>query len=148
MEKLREILESNGFEIKVMPDSTRTAQEAAEAIGCGIAEIVKSIIFRSENGDAVLVTASGVNRIDEKLVEELIGQKIYKADADFVKEKTGYVIGGVPPFGHREKLITIIDEDLRKFEYVWAAAGDQHSVFGLKPEELVRISGGKVAKIC
>ena len=120
---------------------TRTAQEAADQIGCTVAQIAKSLIFKDESGSPVLVIASGINRVD---VERL---KLFKADADFVKEKTGFVIGGVPPYGHKEKIKTLIDEDLKQYAEIWAAAGKSNAVFKTNFEELVEKSGGKVEKI-
>ena len=119
--------------IIVMDDATHTAQAAADALGCDVAEIAKSIIFRAENGQAVLVITSGKNRVDEKKVATIIGQKIGKADADFVKEKTGFVIGGVAPIAHLTPSITLLDADLQAFAYVYPAAGHPHTMFKLSP---------------
>lgn len=131
----------------VFKNLTRTAQEAADQIGCEIGQIVKSIIFRTEDGKAILVTASGVNRIDERTVETVLGSKLLKADADFVKEKTGFVIGGVPPWGHKNKVITFIDEDLKKYKKIYASSGKSNAVFELSFEELVANTDGKVLAI-
>lgn len=131
-----------------MPDSTRTAQEAADAIGTTVAQIVKSLVFRAKtSGQAVIVLASGINRVDEKRIRDLIGETIEKADADFVREQTGYAIGGVAPLGYPQPLRTFIDEDLLQYAEIWAAAGTPHAVFSLSPEELISISHGEVSPI-
>lgn len=134
--------------VRVMPASTRTSAEAAAAIGCTVAEIAKSIIFRAKPSQrAVLVIASGVNRVDEKKVAALIGEGLGKADAEFVRSRTGFVIGGVPPLGHDTPPAVLIDEDLLKLSNIWAAAGTPHAVFPLTPPELVSLTNGKVADI-
>ncbi|MFD3261493.1 YbaK/EbsC family protein [Paenibacillus lentus] len=136
-----------GYPNKVieLPDSTRTAQEAADAIGCKVAHIAKSIIFRLKNSDKpLLVVASGVNRINEKQIGNQLGEKLGKADADFVREHTGFVIGGVPPLGHIESILTLIDEDLFQYDEIWAAAGHPRAVFELTPEQLMQMTKGKV----
>ena len=136
-----------GYANKVieLPDSTRTAQEAADSIGCEVAHIAKSIIFRLKNNDKpLLVIASGVNRINENQINTLLNDNLGKADADFVREHTGFVIGGVPPLGHIESIITLIDEDLLQFREIWAAAGHPRAVFQLTPEELVQMTKGRV----
>ncbi|CAH1205290.1 YbaK/EbsC family protein [Paenibacillus sp. JJ-223] len=136
-----------GYANKVieLPDSTRTAQEAADTIGCEVAHIAKSIIFRLKNNDKpLLVIASGVNRINEKQINTHLNDNLGKADADFVRKHTGFVIGGVPPLGHKEPIITLIDEDLLQFREIWAAAGHPRAVFQLTPEELVQMTKGRV----
>jgi prolyl-tRNA editing enzyme YbaK/EbsC (Cys-tRNA(Pro) deacylase) len=127
---------------------TRTAADAAAAIGCTVAEIAKSLLFRAkQSGRPVLVVASGDNRVDEKKVGALIGEKISRADADFVREMTGFAIGGVPPVGHATAPITLIDEDLMKFTTIWAAAGTPNAVFQLKPAALTELTGGQLADV-
>lgn len=136
-----------GYPNKVieLPDSARTAQEAADAIGCEVAHIAKSIIFRLKNSDKpLLVVASGVNRINEKQIGNQLSEKLGKADADFVREHTGFVIGGVPPLGHIESILTLIDEDLFQYDEIWAAAGHPRAVFQLTPEQLMDMTKGKV----
>ena len=136
-----------GYANKVieLPDSTRTAQEAADTLGCEVAHIAKSIIFRLKSNDKpLLVIASGVNRINEKQINTHVNDRLGKADADFVRKHTGFVIGGVPPLGHIESLITLIDEDLLQFREIWAAAGHPKAVFQLTPEELVQMTKGQV----
>jgi prolyl-tRNA editing enzyme YbaK/EbsC (Cys-tRNA(Pro) deacylase) len=126
---------------------TRTAADAAAAVGCSVAEIAKSLVFRAASGRSVLVIASGTNRVSEKKASALIGEKIGRADADFVREKTGFAIGGVPPVGHAEAPLTLIDEDLLAFTTIWAAAGTPNAVFQLKPGELAELTGGRVADV-
>jgi prolyl-tRNA editing enzyme YbaK/EbsC (Cys-tRNA(Pro) deacylase) len=128
--------------------STRTAAEAAGAIGCAVAEIAKSLIFRAEpSGRAVLAIASGVDRIDEAKLGALIGERIGRADAEFVRAKTGFAIGGVPPLGHAEPLPIVIDDALFAFDTIWAAAGTPNAVFRTGPAELLRLTGGVRASI-
>ena len=117
---------------------TRTAKEAAGQIGCSVAQIAKSLIFKDKDGNPVLVIASGVNRVGENNL------KLFKADADFVKEKTGFAIGGVPPWGHKNKIITYIDEDLKKYPEIWASAGKPNAVFKTSFEELVKKTKGEI----
>jgi len=148
--KIQEALNALGAETEVveLPASTRTADEAAAAIGCSVAQIAKSIIFRRANtSKAILVIASGVNRIDETKISELIGEPLAKADAKFVREKTGFFIGGVPPLGHPERLCTLIDEDLFVLNEIWAAAGTPNSVFRLTGEALVKLTDGTVMAV-
>lgn len=128
--------------------STRTAQDAANAIGCTVGQIVKSLIFvTKQTRRGVLVLASGPNRVDEKKVAALLGEKIEKADADFVRARTGFVIGGVPPVGHTEKLETLIDEDLLTYDVIWAAAGTPNAVFKLAPADLLTLAQGQVVAV-
>lgn len=129
------------------PDGTRTADDAARAIGCGVGQIVKSLVFLLD-GAPVMALVSGANRLDEaRLAAALGGELVERADADAVREATGYPIGGVPPFGHTTPLPTAVDEDLLTYDEVWAAAGTPRDVFPLAPSELVRITGGIVAAL-
>ncbi len=140
-----------GLECKVveLPDSTRTAQEAAETIGTTVPQIVKTLVFRAKtSGNAVIVLASGSNRVNEKMIGALLGEKIEKADADFVRAQTGYAIGGVAPLGYPQPLTTYIDQDLLHFDEVWAAAGTPHAVFRLEPKDLERMTGGSIVQVC
>ena len=135
------------FAVLEFDASTRTAEEAAAAIGCTVAEIAKSLVFRAESGRPVLVVASGAHRVDEKRIAAEIGEPIRRADADFVREATGYAIGGVPPVGHKTPPVTLIDEALMGFDAIWAAAGTPNSVFRLTPSDLVALTGGAVAAV-
>lgn len=128
--------------------STRSAADAAAAIGCDVAQIAKSLIFRGRNsGRPVLVLANGRARVDEHKVAAACGEPIVKADADFVRESTGYVIGGVCPVGHLRRPITLIDDGLTEYEEIWAAAGTPNAVFKLTPEQLKALTGGTLADV-
>ena len=132
---------------QMLNDSARTAQEAADALGIAVGQIAKSIIFRRKSDDAaVLVVTSGDRRVDEKKVEALVG-KVGKADADFVRERTGFAIGGVSPVGHATKPVTLIDRELFRFAEVWAAAGHPNGVFALAPQDLEKLTGAPVADV-
>lgn len=131
-----------------LPDSTRTAVEAAQAIGCTVEQIVKSLVFKGRQTDQpVLVVASGPNRVNTQTIAALIGEPIDKPDADYVRARTGYVIGGVPPVGHSEPLTTFIDQDLLQYDTIWAAAGTPRAVFELTPGDLVKMTGGRVIDV-
>ncbi|OGO30013.1 MAG: hypothetical protein A2Z16_01810 [Chloroflexi bacterium RBG_16_54_18] len=148
--KVQEALLASGLSMQVveLPGSTRTALEAAQAVGCQVGQIVKSLIFKSKRSlQPVLVLASGANRVDERKIEVLIGEPLGKADADFVRQQTGFVIGGIPPVGHLQQLQSFIDQDLLEHAELWAAAGTPHAVFRLRPQDLVSITGGQVADI-
>ena len=148
--KVQHALNAIGMQLEVieLPDSTRTSLEAAQALGCQVGQIAKSVIFQALTSHRpILVIASGSNRVNEKVIAELIGEDIGKADADFVRQRTGFVIGGVPPVGHTECLETFIDQDLLQYLEIWAAAGTPHAVFRLTPDELLQMTGGLVIKI-
>ena len=145
--KVQAILGDN-YQVLEFDAGTRTAADAAAAIGCTVAEIAKSLLFRGKQSNRpVLVIASGDNRVDEKKVSALLGEKISRADADFVREMTGFAIGGVPPVGHATAPITLIDEDLMKLATIWAAAGTPNAVFQLKPAALAELTGGQLADV-
>ena len=135
------------FTVVEFDESTHTAQEAADAIGCQLAQIAKSIIFRSASGKPVLVIASGTNRVDEKKIRALLGEKIERASPDFVREMTGFEVGGVPPVGHATPCVVYLDEDLRNFPTLWAAGGTGNAVFEIGFDELVTRSGAVVADV-
>ena len=136
------------FKVMEFDASTRTAADAAAAIGCEVAEIAKSLIFRGANsGRAVLIIASGADRVDEKKAAAAVGEPIARADADFVREQTGFAIGGVPPVGHKQQPIMLIEESLMRFAEIWAAAGTPNSVFRLTPAELVELTGGRTVAV-
>ena len=138
----------DGFEVLEFDTSTRTAADAAAAIGCTVGQIAKSLIFRALDSDRpVLAIASGSVRVDEARLAELLGEGIGRADAAFVREQTGFAIGGVPPVGHRNESAIFIDESLLAFDSIWAAAGTPNAVFRLTPDDLVRLTGGTVAAI-
>ncbi|MFZ4289356.1 YbaK/EbsC family protein [Variovorax sp. HJSM1_2] len=131
----------------MLADAARTAQQAADALGIAVGQIAKSIIFRrTEDDAAVLVITSGDRRVDEKKVAALVG-KLGRADADFVKSKTGFTIGGVAPVGHAAPVVTLIDRELFRFDVVWAAAGHPHGVFQLRPQDLEGLTSAPVADV-
>lgn len=149
-QKVQNALSALGFSFQVveLPQTARSAAEAAQAIGCRVEQIAKSLVFKGQRtGTPILVIASGPNRVKEKAVGELIGDSLEKADADFVREHTGFVIGGIPPIGHQEKLAVFIDEDLLQYEEIWAAAGTPNAVFRLTPTDLVTMTGGHVIRV-
>jgi len=123
--------------------STRTAQEAADTVGTSVAQIAKSLIFLA-GGEPILVIASGSNRVSERKVRSHLGAKIRRADAEQVRQATGYAIGGVPPVGHARPLRTLIDEDLLSHPEIYAAAGTPRAVFRLTPQELLEMTRGEV----
>jgi len=132
------------IEIVEFAQTTRSAQEAADAIGCDVAQIVKSLCF-VVNGRATICLVSGANQLDERKLAALAGvgrKQVKRADADTVKSATGFSIGGVPPFGHANPLPIYVDEDLLQFDVVWAAAGTPFAVFAIQPDALVEASGG------
>jgi prolyl-tRNA editing enzyme YbaK/EbsC (Cys-tRNA(Pro) deacylase) len=132
-------------EIRRFPQGTRTADEAARAIGCELAQIVKSLVFLAD-GRPVLALTAGVNRADTAKLAGLAGADLVRrANADEVRAATGYPIGGTPPFGHPEPIATFVDPELMTHHEVWAGAGTPDAVFGIAPHELVRVSGGTVA---
>jgi len=149
-QKVQAALAARGIQAQVveMPESTRTAAEAAQAIGCAVAQIAKSLVFRTRrSGAAVLVIASGANRVNERRLTALVGERIEKASPDFVREVTGFAVGGVPPVGHSTPLRTFIDQDLRQHTAIWAAAGTPRTVVRLTPAELEAVTGGVVIDV-
>ena len=150
VQMVQDALKALGFinEVMELQTTTRTSAEAAQAVGCRVEQIAKSIVFRGKQTDRpVLVIASGPNRINEKKIEALISEPIGKADANFVRQRTGFVIGGVPPVGHLEKIEIFIDEDLLKYDKIWAAAGTPNAVFKLTPSDLAQMTGGRIVSI-
>lgn len=148
--RTQQLLSERGLPVSVVEfdQPTRTSAEAAAAIGCTVAEIAKSIVFRGkQSGQAILVVASGDNRVCERKVAELVGEKLGRADADFVRSATGYAIGGVAPLGHSTPPRLLLDGDLRRFERIWAAAGTPFSVFPLTPDELQQLTGAGWADV-
>ena len=134
--------------VKEMAESTRTAEDAARACGCTAAQIVKSLIFRGkETGKPYLMLVSGPNRLNEKSVAAIVGEALMRPDAAYVREVTGFAIGGVPPLGHTTPMSVFIDEDLLKFETVWAAAGTPRAVFAVAPGALADAVGGQIIKV-
>jgi prolyl-tRNA editing enzyme YbaK/EbsC (Cys-tRNA(Pro) deacylase) len=147
---VQQALKSKGIEarIVVLPQSARTAKDAAAAVGCQVDQIAKSLIFRrTDTNQPVLVIASGSNRVDEQLVSAYLNAEIVKADADFVRSSTGFAIGGIPPLGHRNPIQTLVDQSLFQHDLVWAAAGTPNAVFSLNPHRLVEITNGQVVAV-
>jgi len=149
-ERVQTVLNEFGFDLNVVEfsDSTRTAQEAANAIGCTVGQIAKSLIFKGKTSQKpILIIASGTNRVNEKAIKEYTGEKLEKADAEFVLEHTGFAIGGIPPVGHTKPITTFIDEDLMQYDEIWAAAGTPNAVFKLTPKILVEITKGSIINV-
>lgn len=149
-QRVQNILQNYNLSTKVVEfaNTTRTSREAANVIGCEIAQIAKTLIFKSaKSNQPICIIASGKNRIDEKKVEQYIGESIEKPDADFVLKHTGFVIGGVPPIGYKFNIQTLIDEDLAEYEIIWAAAGTPYSVFEISPKDLIVLSQAKMVDI-
>ncbi len=149
-QRVQDALASLGFPHRVveLSQTTRSSAEAAQAIGCEVGQIVKSLVFRGKrSGRPILVAASGANRVSEKRIAELVGEPIERPDAEYVRARTGFAIGGVPPLGHSEPLDTFIDEDLMGYSEVWAAAGNPNAVFKLEPADLPRMTGGRVVPV-
>ena len=135
-------------DIHRLTNSTRTAPEAAAAVGCELGAIVKSLVFRGvESQEPVLALVSGDNRADEALIEAAIGEHVERPDAGYVREVTGYAIGGIPPVGHPAPVRTVLDEDLFRFEQVWAAAGHPHAVFPIEPRTLAAATGAAICRL-
>ena len=148
--RVQEALAERGVQTTIvyLERAARTSAEAAVAVGCRVDQIAKSLVFRlATSGTPLLVIASGANRVDEARVGGLVGERLGKADADFVRAHTSFAIGGVAPLAHPAALATLIDEHLLKWERIWAAAGHPHTVFPLTPADLVRITGGRVVAV-
>jgi len=147
-QKVQDYLDQFGLDLSVrqFPDSTRTAQEAADAVGCEVGQIAKSLVFRSGE-KPLLFLVSGKNQLNVKKVSRDLGIPIEKADAQFVRDTSGYAIGGVPPVAHAVKMKIFIDQDLMAYDLIWAAAGTPHAVFQLKSSDLPRITRGEVIAV-
>lgn len=136
------------MQVQELPHSTRTALEAAQAVGCQVGQIAKSLVFRAEaSGRAILVITSGANRASLQAIAEAIGEGVDLADPEFVRTQTGFAIGGVPPAGHTQRLLTLIDEDLLGYPVIWAAAGTPRAIFPIAPSELESLTGGRVLRV-
>ena len=143
------LLEERGHpkRIVMLAETGKTSAEAAAGLGCSVAQIAKSILFRRKLDDApVLVIASGMNRVDEKKVAQRVGE-LARADARFVREKTGYAIGGVCPIGHAEKPVILIDQNLLRLHSIWVAAGHPHAVFNLTPAQLQAMTSAPIVDV-
>jgi prolyl-tRNA editing enzyme YbaK/EbsC (Cys-tRNA(Pro) deacylase) len=145
-QRVQDFLTKQGddFNVRELASSTRTARDAADSIGCTVAQIAKSLVFREgTTGEPILVVASGVNRVDAGKVRAAASLDLRRADGNFVKERTGFAIGGIPPVGHETPLRTVLDQDLKQYAEIWAAAGTPHAVFRLTPDRLVALTGGQ-----
>ena len=142
--KAKKVQEALGpdFTVLEFDQPTASAAQAASAIGCTVAQIAKSLVFANAEGDPVLVIASGASQVDEAKVSQILGTRIHRADAGFVKRATGFSIGGVPPVGHPSQLTVVLDQTLQDFQEIWAAGGTPTSVFCLTPSQLVSITNG------
>ncbi|MGA7193697.1 MAG: YbaK/EbsC family protein [Anaerolineales bacterium] len=149
-QKVQDVLTSQGFNCNVIEhtESTRTAQEAADRAGCELGQIIKSLIFKGKiSHKPILVLTSGANRVDEKRISEYANESIVRADADFVRTVTGFAIGGVPPLGHAQEMETYLDEDLLQYKTIWGAAGTPNAIFELTPDDLIKMTSGKVMRV-
>ena len=149
-QRVQKFLKIQGAKTQIieLPQEIRTAVEAANAIGCQLGQIAKSLIFKiKSNHQPLLVITSGANQVNERKIVDHVGSPIKIADADFVQQKTGFVIGGVPPIGHLQPIKTFIDQDLLRHQEIWAAAGHPKTVFKITPQELVRITQGRVIEV-
>ena len=143
--KVQDVIRNKGFEFKVreLPDSTRTAKDAAAALGCKTAQIAKSLVFMDKDANLpVLVIASGINRVSLEKIKHATGRTLVQADGKFVKDRVGFAIGGVPPVDHNEKLVTLLDPDLNQYDRIWAAAGTPNAVFELRAADLEPLTCG------
>ena len=137
-----------GVTVRIMEKVTRTAEEAAAACGCTVGQIVKSLIFQGKESKApLLLLVSGVNRVNEKAMAERLGEPILRPDAAFVREATGFAIGGIPPFGHAQRLVPRLDADLLQYDTVWAAAGTPNAIFAIDPAALRDATGAVVLPV-
>lgn len=148
VKRVKAALEKHGVSTEILefPQGTRTAQEAADAVGTDVGQIVKSLVFLAGH-EPVLILVSGAHRADTDKLARLLGVPVKQADADMVRKATGFAIGGVAPVGHTLPLETIIDENLMRYDQVYAAAGTPFAVFPITPAELARITGGRVADV-
>ena len=149
-QRVQDALKALGVTSQVveLPELTRSAAEAAQAIGCRVEQIVKSLVFRGRSTNRpILAVVSGGNRVDEEKLAVLVAEPVAKADAEYVRQRTGYAIGGVPPVGHAESPVCVVDEDLLQYEQIWAAAGTPRAVFRLTPADLQRITDCRIASL-
>ncbi len=149
-QKVQDALLARGFTYQVTESEqvTRTAAEAAEVVGCTVGQIAKSLVFRGvASGQPILVIASGANRVNEAQIGQHVGEPIGKANAQFVREQTGFAIGGIPPLGHLQPLTIFVDQDLLQYPEIWAAAGTPHALFRLDLQDLAAMTGGWVVAV-
>ena len=149
-QRIQDELIKLGYDYTVIEaeESTRTAEEAAARVGCEVGQIVKSLIFQGKSsGKAILILTSGANRVDVKRIKSYANEKIGRADPEFVRECTGFAIGGIPPLGHVRSIETYLDEDLLRYEEIWAAGGTPKAVFKMQASDLSRMTGGKIISV-
>jgi prolyl-tRNA editing enzyme YbaK/EbsC (Cys-tRNA(Pro) deacylase) len=149
-QKVQDALNTLGYSFMVIESElhTRTAQQAADAVGCTLGQITKSLIFKGQvTGKPILVLTSGINRVDEARISTYAKEPIGRADPDFVRTATGFAIGGIPPVAHTQQMETYLDEDLMQYKSIWAAAGTPNSLFELTPAALKTMTGGRVARV-
>ena len=149
-QKVQDSLNALGYDYTVLESEghTKTAQQAADVVGCDVAQIVKSLIFKGQaSGKPILVLTSGANRVDESRISAYAGEAIGRADPEFVRNVTGFAIGGVPPIAHAQESTTYLDEDLLQYATIWAAAGTPNSLFELTPAALQEMTGGRVVNV-
>ena len=149
-QRVAEAASALGLDIRVleMPDSTRTAEDAARACGCTVGQIVKSLIFAGKETDTpYLLLVSGDNRVDEKLMASVIGEPLRRPDADYVRKMTGFAIGGVAPIAHTTQMATYFDKDLLQYNVIWAAAGTPRCVFETNPQALAGATGAEIVQV-
>ena len=151
LQRVQQALQAHQLDSQVLelPSSTRTAQEAALAVGCAVNQIVKSLVFKTvPRGRPILILTSGANKVDEEHMSRIIGEKITFASADFVRDQTGFAIGGVSPFGLKQEISTYLDQDLLQYPAIWAAAGSPRAVFSISPQDLVSSTGAVPVAVC
>lgn len=149
-QRVQDILDSLGYHCSVQesPVTTRTAADAAALVGCNVGQIVKSLIFKGgTTSKPILVLTSGANRVNEQQISAYAAESIQRADPEFVRTVTGFAIGGVPPIGHLQPMETYIDEDLLQHSEIWAAAGTPNSLFKLTPQELKKMTAGRIVNV-
>ncbi len=147
---MQEALRARGYELTVIEftESTRTAQEAAARVGVEVGQIVKSLVFRTVHSRRpILVLTSGANRVNEQRLASYVGEPVERADAEFVRMVSGFAIGGVAPLGHPQPMETYLDQDLLRYEQIWAAAGTPNAMFALTPAQLQEMTGARVVEI-
>ena len=148
-QRVQDALTAQGFSYQVVesPEPTRTAAEAAKRVGCQVGQIVKSLLFKTQSGQPVLVLTSGANQVNEYRIGMLLRETLTKAPAAFVRQVTGFAIGGVPPLGYAQPVLAFVDQDLMKHGEVWAAGGTPNALFKLAPADLVKMTGGQTVKV-
>ncbi len=149
-QRVQDVLRAKGYPLTVIEftESTRTAQEAAARVGVEVGQIVKSLVFRAvHSGRPILVLTSGANRVNEQRLASYVGEPVERADAEFVRAVSGFAIGGVAPIGHPQPLETYLDQDLLRYEQIWAAAGTPNAMFALTPAQLQEMTGARVVNI-